>query len=210
MRVTLVVLAALAIAGCALTERGPSVEWTYYSLPPSQAAAAPTPLQKRRPLQLGQVTASSNLAKKIVYRVSEVESGEYENKRWTDRPEDFVSRALERALFEKRGLAQKLSGSAPQLDVEIVAFEEVRAGAGRRGRVTLRFALHDDARVLLRGAVRKEHAATSEDIGDVVRAIGEALEEATNDVADTVAATLAKEPEADEVETPSDTGDRSE
>jgi cholesterol transport system auxiliary component len=201
---------ALTIAGCALTERGPSVEWTYYSLPPSQTAAAPAPPRKGPALVLGQVTASSNLAKKIVYRVSEVESGEYENKRWTDRPEDFVSRSLIRALFEKRSLTQKLSGPSPQLDIDIVAFEEVRAGNNRRGRVTLRFALHDEARVLARGTIRKERAAASEDIADVVRAIADALEDASSDLGDAVVATLAETAPTDDGDTPADTADRSE
>jgi hypothetical protein len=113
-------------------------------------------------------------------------------------------------LFEKRSLSQKLAGPAPQLDVEIVAFEEVRRDSGRRGRVTLRFALHDEARILVRGTVQKEHAAASEEMPDVVRAIAGALDDASSDVADAVVSSLDEQARGDDVETSSDAPDRSE
>jgi cholesterol transport system auxiliary component len=181
----------LCLAGCALTDRGASIEWSYFTPVPPAGGPATAPAETRGPpLVLGRVTAAANLGRKIVYRVSDVRSGEYEEKRWTERPGDYVSHALLRALFQDEGLSQELTGAAPLLDVEVVAFEELRTPSGKAGHVALRYALHDGERVLLRGTVEKERPAASSDTEDVVRAIGGALEDGARELAGTVAATL--------------------
>jgi ABC-type uncharacterized transport system auxiliary subunit len=80
-----------------------------------------------------------------------MEVGFYDDSRWTERPEAYVARALDRALFGSGRLRHVLAGPAPVLDVRVLAFEEVRAqsGSSRRARVALAVLLHDDRTVLL-------------------------------------------------------------
>jgi ABC-type uncharacterized transport system auxiliary subunit len=93
-------------------------------------------------LRLGRVTGTSDLDERIVYRDSERESGHYTERRWTELPDRYLQRRLERALFAERGVVSVLGGVGPTLDVELTAFEEVRAPTHfARAEVTAR--LHD-------------------------------------------------------------------
>src|SRR4029078_3767284 len=78
-------------------------------------------------LRLGRVVAGSSCPEQIPYRDSDHELGFYEERRWTERPEVYLRRALARALFEERGATRVVSGFAPTLDVELTAREEIRA-----------------------------------------------------------------------------------
>jgi cholesterol transport system auxiliary component len=174
LRVWLIVL-----AGCALTSRSTPVELRYF-VPPIHAATAVAgegPL-----LRLGRVTPTTLLRERILHRDTEVELGRYETLRWTDRPEAYVRRALERALFDSHRFAQAVGGDAPTLDVDVLAFEEVRRGARRFGRVVLAYDLRDEQRVLAHGTVAIEREAAP-NIDAVVAAIGDALDAATAELA---------------------------
>jgi cholesterol transport system auxiliary component len=158
--------------------------------PPTQGsrARAETALKVR----LGRVTAAENLRTRIVHRDSPLELGEYQTLRWSEEPEEFVKRSLSRALFQERGLEQGLLGNLPTVDVEVLAFEEVRKGASRAGRVELHYSLHDDHVVMSSGDLVVEHDAASADIGAVVAAISSALSDATAQVADAIVNRLQK------------------
>lgn len=188
-------LLALSAQACALSSKGEPLSPRYFSPDLGQsstaARAAPgVPLE----LRLGQMGAASYLEERIAYRLSEAELGYYDDRRWTEPPEEFLRRALGRALFEDRGLRRVVSGLAPTLDVELVSFEELRYGASR-ARVTLRFALADERHVLLERVLTVEQPiAEGEAKAAPVRvavAMSKALSRAVADVADAVIAELA-------------------
>ena len=168
------------LAGCALTSRSPPVELRYFAPP----AHAPAVISGEGPLlRLGRVAPTTLLRERIVHRDSAVERGRYETLRWTDRPEAYVRRALERALFDSHRYEQDVSGDAPTLDVDVLAFEEVRRGPRRFGRVALEYELRDAHRVLAHGTVAIDREAAAPNIDAVVVAIGDALDSATAELA---------------------------
>jgi ABC-type uncharacterized transport system auxiliary subunit len=188
---------ALCAQGCAFTSKGEPLSPRYFSPDLGQSAssgrAAPGASLE---LRLGQMGAASYLEERIAYRLSEAELGYYEDRRWTEPPEEFLRRALGRELFEQRGLARVLSGPAPTLDVELVGFEELRYGA-TRARVTLRFALANERRVLLERMVTVEQPIAIGDAQEapvrVALAMSKALSRAVADVADAVIAELGRD-----------------
>lgn len=174
----------LALAGCALTSRSAPQELRYFA-PPVHASAV---VASEGPmLKLGRVTPSSLLRARIVHRDSDVELGTYEALRWGDRPETYVRRALERALFDSHRFAQAIGGgAAPTLDVDVLAFEEVRRGTRRFGRVALEYDVRDDRRVIAHGTITTEREAAPS-IDAVVAAIGDALDASCAELARRVA-----------------------
>lgn len=149
-----VVLLLLALqAGCALTSKADAMSLRYFNpLPRTEQRSEPAP----RPfeLRLGQISSAANLDERIAYRLSSAEVGFYDDRRWTEPPEAYLRRALDKDLFEERKLTRVVSGPAPVLDVELTAFEE-RKGAGKV-RVKLSFSLRDERRSLLEGSLELE------------------------------------------------------
>lgn len=181
---------ALFVSGCALTSKATPIDYRYFSPEvASQPPAAETAVAVRTPLRLGRITSSANLRTHIVHRDSSWELGAYETLRWTDNPEVYVRRSLSRALFEDHPFAQTLGGPGATVDVEVIAFEEVRKGNTRSGRVELRWLLHDERAMLGSGTLAAEKVAAGEDIEQVVAAIALAM----NDATDRVASEIAKE-----------------
>jgi cholesterol transport system auxiliary component len=187
-------LVLLAVAGCALTSKAEPLDIRYFSPERSHGEAAPASAVPRARVRLGRITSSAHLRYHIVHRESAVEVEPYEALRWTEQPELYVRRALAHALFETEPLEQAVGGTAPTLDVELVAFEEVRHGSARAGRVELRFELHDEHHVLARGSAIAERPAPGATIEQVVPAIGAAMETSTGTVAERVAAVLCPGP----------------
>jgi hypothetical protein len=183
-------------AGCALTNKAPPVDFRYFS-PESETTRERHPQAggESRALRLGRVTSGANLRTRIVHRDSPLEAREYETLRWTENPEVFVRRSLSRALFEDRSFQEALDGPAPVIEVEVVAFEEVRTAHGRAGRIRLRWQLHDDRWVLGRGDLTVDRDAAGAGIEHVVAALSAAMEEATGDIAAAVSVRLAAPPE---------------
>jgi cholesterol transport system auxiliary component len=180
-------LAYLVLAGCALTSRSAPVEERYFT--PELAAKAPPPAHATvARVRLGRVVPGEHLRGAIVHRNSAVELEPYETLHWTESPEVYVRRSLTRSLFEIRPLEQALGGDAATLDVEIVAFEEVRRGGARAGRVVLRYTLHDGRHVIDRGVITSEHPARDARIESVVAEIGVSLEDASSHLGDRVIA----------------------
>jgi cholesterol transport system auxiliary component len=140
--------------GCALTSKGEAMSPRYFNPQPaalteSRAAAQPFDLR------LGQVSSASHLDERISYRVSASEVGFYDDRRWTEPPEAYLRRALERELFEQRRLSRIVTGAAPVLDVELTAFEELKSSPPRV-RVALTFSLRDERRALLERSLELE------------------------------------------------------
>jgi hypothetical protein len=127
-----------------------------------------------------------------VYRESEYATRMYADHRWTEYPEEYVRRSLARALFERGGVEQATGGSAPVLEIELIAFEEVRRARARFGRVQLGYRLRDDRRVIAAGVVTREREAEpGAGLDPVVAAIAVAMGDATDAVAAEVRARLA-------------------
>ena len=198
-------LSALSVCGCAALSKSSPLEIRYYTPemdPPETGArsseprsSAPQPGSPQRPsgppqpassalaLRLGRVSGGPQLGEQIAWRDSPVEVGFYDGSRWTERPEAYVARALDHALYgEGRGLRHVLAGAAPVLDVRVLAFEEVRT-APRRARVTLSVLLHDERNALLEQTFTREVALTGEGMDPLVRALSTALRETAAEVA---------------------------
>ncbi len=184
-----ILLLLLAFSGCALTSKSAPAPLRWYTpealdtpritsvdVETSKTAASPR-------LRLGRVTSSAHLRNRIVYRHAPHELGTYEDDRWTETPESYLRRALERQLFEEGPFVRGYSPALPTLDVELVAFEEVRRGDVYSGRVQVTWALRDEATLLASGEAVVERPAAGPSMADVVAAIGAALGAATSEVA---------------------------
>jgi len=183
-------------SGCALMSKAAPLSPRYFSpdredeLAPGAASQA-TSLE----LRLGRIDAAGHLEQRIAFRENESELGYYDSWRWTEPPEAFLARALSRQLFEQRGFIHVVTGPGPTLDVELIGFEEVRAGAPR-ARVEIRLALRDDRRTLLERTLRVERPlapGTAEDAPlRLTRALSGALEAALAQLGELVAAELER------------------
>lgn len=194
----LCVLGCACLAGvlsnCALTGKGNALYPRYFS-PESEKAqvAAPTPAGLPLTLRLGQVEAASYVEQRFAFRLEPSELSYHEERRWTDPPERYVRRALERELFQRRGIRRTVSGPGATLDVELTAFEELRTPPARV-RLALSFSLHDDRQSLLERHVVVERplpaGGREASARDVTAALALALTDAVFDVSEQVAGEL--------------------
>ena len=179
-------------SGCALTGKGDALSPRYFS-PEQSALQRPAPSGQHFELQLGQVSSASHLDERIAYRLSGSEVGFYDDRRWTELPEVYLRRALERELFEQRGLERMVGGTAPTLEVELTGFEELR-GKNSRARVTLRFTLRDERRSLLESRINVEREVTEKSGRDpaerLAATLADTLKEAVLEVGAVIAAQL--------------------
>lgn len=140
-------LLAGLLGGCALLSRGTTLQPHYYD--PEQAPhVAAGRVVPTCALRLGDVTASDDLGQSIAFRRSPHEVGYYETRRWNESPDNYLRRALVRALFDEQRCTQVLSGDAPTLEARLLAFEEQRSSP-HRARVAVHVVLHDEHRVIL-------------------------------------------------------------
>jgi cholesterol transport system auxiliary component len=184
----LVLLFGLQGAGCALLSKSERMSPRYFS-PSSDLTGADAAKQPRSALslRLGMIDSAAHLEERIAYRLSDTELGYYDDRRWTEPPEEYLRRALGHELFETRGLSRVVAGLAPTLDVELVSFEQIRHGAPR-ARVALRFSLRDDRRALLERALVVEQPLSAEvaqsDAEPLAVALSQALSQAVAQLAD--------------------------
>jgi cholesterol transport system auxiliary component len=187
--------ALLPQIGCALFFKSDPFVSRYFT-PESAATPADPVAPSGLELRLGRVTAAAYLKDEIVFRNSVYEIGYYEGRRWTDKPESYVRRELGRALFDRRGIRQILYGAGTTLDVDVMAFEEVRAPA-HVGRVQIDYSLVDHRVVRFARSVTIERAiapATGDAEADaIVMALSTALVDAVNILADKATAELRAE-----------------
>jgi cholesterol transport system auxiliary component len=180
----------LGSCSCALTGKADALYPRFFS-PEIDVAAAAAPARVGPPLalRLGRVEAVSYVEERFAYRVEPSELSYYEDRRWTEPPERYLRRALERELYQQRGIVRTVSGPGATLDVELTAFEELRS-APRRVRLVLNFSLHDDRQSQLerRVVVERPLPTTTGNASaqDVTGALALALSAAVLDVSDQV------------------------
>lgn len=189
-RVQLTLLCALATLqpSCALTSKADAMTPRFFN--PQLAAvrrsqAAPRPFE----LRLGQVSSAAHLDERISYRINTSEVGFYDDRRWTELPEAYLRRALERELFEDRKLTRVMSGSGPVLDVELTSFEELRQSP-TRVRVTLTYSLRDERRALLERSLELAQPLTARPGADSAALVAEALSATLAQAVQTVGAAV--------------------
>jgi cholesterol transport system auxiliary component len=180
---------------CALLTKSEPVVPRYFSpeLPETAVAPVGANVAPGLSLRLGNVGGASYLKERIAYRDSEHEFGFYEDQRWTERPELYLQRALERTLFEERGVKRDLSVSAPTLTVELIEFEEVR-GSTPRVRLRFSYALHDEHTVFRERSFAIERplpgGPEASRMDRVAAALGDGLREGVTRIVDQVIADL--------------------
>lgn len=186
------VVALGILGGCALTSKATALYPRFFS--PETAAepsAAAVPVSGGPPLalRLGQVEAASYVEERFAYRVEPSELSYYEERRWTEPPERYLRRALERELFQQRGIRRTVSGPGSTLDVELTAFEELRSTPARV-RLELSFSLHDDRESQLERRIVVERplprSAEAASARDVTAALAQALALAVLDISEQV------------------------
>ena len=188
-------LAAFATAGCALTAKSVPIAPRYFSpdRPADAARASTKPPGVPLELRLGRITSSSHLDERLVFRDSDYELGYYEERRWTEDPEEYLRRRLGRVLFEERGLRHVIGGIGPTLEVELIAFEEIRTPK-RVARVQLTARLQDARLVRWEETLTVDQPIPEDSKGDVadamVAAIGTALGSVVDRIADRVMSEL--------------------
>jgi cholesterol transport system auxiliary component len=182
------------LPGCALTSKAEPLAPRYFN-PQPQLAKAATPAALPFELKLGQISSAANLDERVAYRIDSAEVGFYEDRRWTELPEAYLRRALERDLFEQRKLTRVVSGLAPVLDVELTAFEELRQEPPKV-RVALTFSLRDERRSLLERSIALEQAprgsASAERSALITQALIDTLGLAVLQAGDEVVASLTR------------------
>jgi ABC-type uncharacterized transport system auxiliary subunit len=137
-------------------------------------------------IRLRGVRSRPFLHERIVWRVSEVEYGLYEERRWIDLPAHYVEGALGTRLRETSGLRLTDDPRAPALHVDVLAFDDVLRPT-HEANVTLAIALDDAAcgRLLTR-TVDARVGIESDEPASMARAMGQALDDAVAQVAEAV------------------------
>ena len=179
----------VAFTGCALLSNPSPQQLRYFTPTSTLTPASSTTSSSAAPiaqLRLGPVTASNYLRYPIEHRASAVEVAPYQTLRWTELPEAYVQRSLASALFEARPLEQAVDATGPELDIEVLGFEEVERAGQRVGRVQFAYKLIDAHGILASGLVTVERDAAHPTISAVVIAIGQAMDAASSELADRV------------------------
>jgi cholesterol transport system auxiliary component len=199
----LTLASALPASGCALTDKNTPIVTRYFSPerdPPHPVAdkvAAPPSPSAAQPLELriGRIGSASYLDERIAYRDTPYELGFYQERSWTEAPEGYLRRRLNRVLFEERGLRRVVGGAAPTLDVELTAFEEMRVPQ-RVARVQLVVALRDARAVHWEETLTVDEPVVPKPGEDPANAAVEALGTALRAMVDRVADRVARELQA--------------
>ena len=177
MKRILLLVFALAVAGCALLGKNEPLVPRYFT----PEYEGDVPAAKRRSdlqLRLGRIEGWSHLRERMV-RNANRELFYYEDRRWTERPEIYLRRALSRALFEERGVIESLSSRAVTLDVELIAFEEIEQP--HQARMQALLTLRDDRTGLFEETITVERPVAKVTGPEQARAVADALSQALHE-----------------------------
>jgi cholesterol transport system auxiliary component len=205
----LLACAGVVAPGCALTSRSEPMQVRYFTLEDAARRLPPPQINRSLELRLGRVDASGDLSDEMAVRTGRNEIEYREDQRWTEKPEQFLRRGLERALFQERGLTQAYSGIVPTLDVELVELAEVE-GPTPKAQVRALAHLHDDRRGLCDETFEVEQPIRSSDkeqhVAHTVEALSSALHTAIDELADKVVQCLSQVAQASKPAAPGDGG----
>jgi len=141
-------------------------------------------------IRLREVRSEPYLRERIVWRVSAVEYGLYEQRRWLDLPAHYVDRALAARLRETPGLRLTNALDAAALRVDVLAFDDVLAPK-HEADVSLAVALEDRARgPMFRRTFDARAGVENDDPVSLAKAMGRALDDAVAEVAEAVGQSL--------------------
>lgn len=203
------------LSGCALLSKSAPITPRYFTpdLSPSTGQASSVP-QSGKKLRMGSIKAGPHLRERMAYRTSEQEVAYYNERRWTERPEAYLRRALSRSLFEEHGFVRAISGASHILDAELVAFEEIKT-TDHLVRVEVVINLYDiEGGHLQRTVTNQRKVDGNEDEPEaVVRALSEALHAVVSEIAETTSEHLSQSSartEADKAEEDAGTDDANE
>ena len=189
MRTTLpLLIGAVVLSGCALLGKNDPIVPHYFT-PELDGDAPRAPVRSDLQLRLGRVEGWSHVRERMAVRSSARELFYYEDRRWTERPEIYLRRALSRTLFEERGVIASLSGRAVTLD-----FEEIEQP--HKARMQALLVLRDDRVGLLEETITVEQPVAKTEQADQARAVVDALSQALQTgvtrIADRVVAKLSE------------------
>jgi ABC-type uncharacterized transport system auxiliary subunit len=182
--------ACLLSSACALTSRSDPLQIRYFSADSAEAQRGPASAVRGPTvsLRLDRVRSSAHLGETIAYRTGVHELGYYDGERWTERPEAFLERGLERAFFQEQGVTRVVGGVSETLSVELISFEEVR-GPKPVARIEVGVTLHDERSSHLEQTIRVERAIGAGGTDEATRAVAalsEAMSEAIQRIAQVV------------------------
>ena len=184
------VVLALSSA-CALLSRGASAEWRWYTPETVRPQLTSGVVRSGPVVRIRRVTAGANLGTRIAFGNGAYEGGYYEERRWTEGPEVYVRHALERTLCQNQRFRCLPDGNAPALDVEVLKFQELKTAKSHAGLVSLRVVLSTD-QILLDDTIQFVAQVAGPRFDDVVAAIANALDSASEEVARRVRSALAR------------------
>ena len=190
----------LNLGGCALLTKSAPITPRYFAPRMDEDAKSTGKTSEAavgRRLRLGRVSAGPHLRERMAYRSSQTEVGYHEERRWTERPDSFLQRSLARSLFEAHGISRAVSGAAPTLDAELVAFEEVLKPK-HHVQVQVVFGLDDTVGGYLQRTITVERDVEGDDDEPeaVVSALSNALQAAVSEISNAVIEKLAELPAA--------------
>lgn len=182
----------LACAGCpSILPESNSPKIRYFTVEPGPMRT-PTPMPELQ-VRLARIEAASHIEDRIAFRDAGAEVGYYGSLRWADSPEAYLRRALARTLFEDLQLREIVSGSGPSLEIELHAFEEVKAPR-HAARVAITWRLRDDRTVLVQRTMTVEAPiAGGGDPEEVAEPLAAAMAGALREVVDGVVAEVVAE-----------------
>jgi ABC-type uncharacterized transport system auxiliary subunit len=152
------------------------------------------PATRGTAIRLRAIRSEPFLRERIVWRVSEVEYGLYEQRRWIDLPVHYVEQALRARLRATPGLRLTDDPRAAELHVLVVAFDDVLAPA-HAANVALALALDDPARGhLLERTISAQSPIGDGEPGSMAKAMGQALDDAVAQAVDAVRASVPSRP----------------
>ena len=178
-------IACMLSAGCALLSKSDPLTPRYFTLAgrgvdtPAMSSSSGTPARQVPPLSLGRVSGAAQLRERIVYRSGDHEVGYYDDWRWTERPDVYLRRVLVRTLFEERRFQQVISGAAPVLQAELLAFEQIRDDP-QRVRMEVLITLYEGRATRLTETIGIERPVQEASGDGHANAVARAFEEALN------------------------------
>jgi uncharacterized lipoprotein YmbA len=149
-----------------------------------------------RVVRIRAVDGESYLRERVVWRVSPVEYGFYEQRRWHERPTSYIERALEAAFRKSARVRLSDDLRVPSLRITVTAFDDVLAPT-HVALVEATASLRDPhGQLLLERTFSAEVAIADDNPATMARAMGGALDAVATQIADAIADAASPPPGA--------------